>query len=228
MLRASEDDAAGPTEAIAHEACAALALEDEAAEGDELFQPVVAFEELRPEREEQAPQPELAMGGSELEGDAPMLESQVGHHEWHDDDLLSPMLEAIMEEEGFTAGIAASAPVQAAASQPAQRPEPAASPEEQALLDPSFWGPFRITPKQAHTSPPHGGFQAQCRWHAKSAKTGCKTFLGSGLRLQKRSCTASMPSGIGATAPSPLSASGIMWVGLQTFCLMCLSSMRSV
>ena len=68
MLRALEDDAAGPTEAIAHEACAALALEDEAAEGDELFQPVVAFEELRPEREEQAPQPELAMGGSEVEG----------------------------------------------------------------------------------------------------------------------------------------------------------------
>ena len=189
---------------------------------------MVAFEELRPEREEQAPQPELAMGGSELEGDAPRLESQVGHHEWHDDDLLSPMLEAIMEEEGFTAGIAASAPVQAAASQPAQRPEPAASPEENHCWIHPFGGHSVLLQSKRTQAHHMAGSRRSADGMPRVQKRVAIILLGSGLRLQKRSCTASMPSGIGATAPSPLSASGIMWVGLQTFCLMCLSSMRSV
>ena len=63
-----------------------------------------------------------------------------------------------------------------AAAQEAARP--LSDVGRQALLEPSYWGPFRITPKQSHMCPPHGGFQTQCRWRAKSFKTGCKKLVG--------------------------------------------------
>ena len=100
-----------------------------------------------------------------------------------DADLLSEALGAIIDQAGIDvvaslgvgAGGAGSsvevARFRPAAAQEAARP---LSDVGQALLEPSYWGPFRITPNQPHMCPPHGGFQAQCRWLAKSLKIGCK------------------------------------------------------
>lgn len=39
------------------------------------------------------------------------------------------------------------------------------------------YGDFSFSVKQPRSAPPHGGIEAQCRWHKKNDKTGCKRFL---------------------------------------------------
>ena len=39
------------------------------------------------------------------------------------------------------------------------------------------WGYFSFSRKSATNAPPHGGFEAMCKWHALNARTGCKKFM---------------------------------------------------
>ena len=59
--------------------------------------------------------------------------------------------------------------------QPAEEDDVASVDSE--ITKPSRWGVFRITPKQPGKGRPHGGYEASCPFHKKSASTGCKKYL---------------------------------------------------
>lgn len=56
-------------------------------------------------------------------------------------------------------------------------PGPAELQEALAVQSVASWGTFRFSTKQPHSAPPHGGYEATCRYHRKSTVTGCKKFV---------------------------------------------------
>ena len=60
---------------------------------------------------------------------------------------------------------------------PARAPAPDAVPKKAAKPRLSKWGHVAFHRKSEKTSPPFGGIEAVCPYHALNQKTGCKKFL---------------------------------------------------